>query len=183
MTATITADRQRLAALEDVIKSGIRTFFTVGRALQDIRAEKLYRHSHATFADYCEHRWGFSRQHALRLMDAAEVQTNLTPTGVVLENEYQARNLPDLTNRVFKSLPPAEQKRVLEASEKQINERAAAGRPAVQVGGEGRAERIAQAMRLLERAEKVVAGLGDEAGEVILAIDAVRERLRLLPAA
>ena len=51
----------RLAELETVIESGIRTFVDVGRALLEIRDSRLYRESYPTFDEYCRERWGFGR--------------------------------------------------------------------------------------------------------------------------
>jgi hypothetical protein len=53
---------QRLAELERVIERGLQSFVEVGKALADIRDGKLYRcQGDATFEDYCQQRWGFSR--------------------------------------------------------------------------------------------------------------------------
>lgn len=54
----------RLSELEAVVERGLATFVEVGRALMEIRDSRLYRDTHGTFEDYCEGRWGFSRQYA-----------------------------------------------------------------------------------------------------------------------
>jgi hypothetical protein len=87
---------RRLADLEAVIERGLGTFVEVGEALEEIRGSRLYRETHPTFEAYCRDRWGFTRQHAARLMDAAEVAhvlPELSPIGV---NEAQARELAPL---------------------------------------------------------------------------------------
>jgi hypothetical protein len=73
----------------------------VGEALVEIRGSRLYRETDATFEAYCKRRWGFSRQHANRLMDSAEVShaiaAETSPMGDVpvppIPNERQARAL------------------------------------------------------------------------------------------
>ena len=58
------------------------------------RSRRLYRHTHATFEDYCRERWGMNRAHAYRLIDAATVAVNLSPMGDILPTaERQARPL------------------------------------------------------------------------------------------
>jgi phage N-6-adenine-methyltransferase len=82
-----------LAACEVVIESGLQTFYEVGCALLKIRDGKLYRQTHKTFEDYCRGRWEFSKTHANRLIQSAEVLDNLAPIGVKPQTESQAREL------------------------------------------------------------------------------------------
>jgi site-specific DNA-methyltransferase (adenine-specific) len=71
---TLTAvEATTLDDLEGVIERGLATFVEVGRALERIRDRKLYRQTHSTFEDYCRERWGISRGHAYRQIDAAQV--------------------------------------------------------------------------------------------------------------
>jgi hypothetical protein len=65
-------ERQRLAALEREIAPNLQAFITTGKALAEIRDRRLYRESCTSFGHYCEARWGLSRAHANRLIDAAE---------------------------------------------------------------------------------------------------------------
>lgn len=93
-------ERAVLADREAVIEHGLNSFIEVGSALLAIRDTKLYR-DYGTFEHYLEKRWPQfkSWQHAYRLMDAAEVTTNLktSPMGEVLPgNERQARPLTTL---------------------------------------------------------------------------------------
>jgi hypothetical protein len=90
------AIQSRLETLERVIESGLRTFVEVGEALMEIRDQRLYQD--ATFEDYCRERWGFSRIHAHRLMDAAEV-VRVLPAGNTPANEAQARELAPLKDQ------------------------------------------------------------------------------------
>lgn len=89
-----TIEPTRLARLEAVIEKGMRTFVEVGEALQEIRDSRLYRETHGTFEDYCRERWGFSRIHAFRLVQASQVSRAL-PTGNI-PNERVARELAPL---------------------------------------------------------------------------------------
>ena len=89
-------EQKRLAELEDVIERGIETFVEVGRALREVRDAKLYRASYDSFEAYCRERWGFSRQHAYRQIEAANVVEILSPTGDTPPSERQARELVPL---------------------------------------------------------------------------------------
>lgn len=63
--------------LELVIERGMETFVEVGSALLTIRDDRLYLPKnggqHDTFEDYCQDRWGFSRQRAHQMIEAASV--------------------------------------------------------------------------------------------------------------
>lgn len=88
-----------LAALdraERTIARGLKTFVEVGQALIEIRDARLYRATHSNFEDYCTDRWGLSKTHGNRLIQAYEVTRILTPTGVTPANEAQARELAPL---------------------------------------------------------------------------------------
>jgi site-specific DNA-methyltransferase (adenine-specific) len=89
-------ERSRLGELEQVVERGLRTFVEVGNALREIRDSRLYRETHATFEDYCRERWGWSRRHANRQIEAADVAVALGPTGPIPPNERQARELVPL---------------------------------------------------------------------------------------
>lgn len=101
MTAEIAT---QLEVQEAVITAGMATFVDVGVALQQIRANRLYRESHKTFEDYCRVRWGWTRQHANRVISSAGVALNLEPMGSISHNERQLR--------VLVELPAAQQREV-----------------------------------------------------------------------
>ncbi len=86
-----------LQDLEAVIEQGLKIFLKVGAALLSIRDRRLYREDFPTFEDYCRERWGWSKTHVNRQIDAAKVVQNLTPIGVKPQNEAQARELTRLT--------------------------------------------------------------------------------------
>ena len=67
----------RLTELERVIDRGLATFVEVGAALTEIREQRLYklRDGYSSFEQYCKDRWGFNRQRASQLIQAAAVST------------------------------------------------------------------------------------------------------------
>ena len=91
-------ERAELAKLEGMVETGIRAFATAGKALARIRERQLFRESHNSFEQYVADRWSMSRQHAERLIAAADVVANLAPTGAgaVPLSEFQARKLAPL---------------------------------------------------------------------------------------
>ena len=91
-----TAVATQLGAQERIIERGMGTFQAVGSALEVIRAERLYRESHATFEDYCRERWRMTRQSANRMIGASAVARNLEPIGSIPASEAQARPLANL---------------------------------------------------------------------------------------
>jgi len=70
---TLLRDDQRLAELEKTIARGKKTFVEVGLALAEIRDLRLYRREYSGFEEYCREKWGWSRQHAYRLIEAAPI--------------------------------------------------------------------------------------------------------------
>ena len=97
----------RLAELETVIERGQQTFVEVGNALMEIRDQRLYRKTHATFEAYCKERWGWTRRQANRQIDAAKVVETLGPTGPKPATEREARDMLD-------GLEPEERREVRE---------------------------------------------------------------------
>jgi hypothetical protein len=63
--------------LERTIEAGQRTFVEVGLALTEIRDSKLYRADFQTFEAYCQAKWGWTRQRAYQIIDAADVKKTL----------------------------------------------------------------------------------------------------------
>lgn len=111
-------EQSELVSCEQVIEAGLQTFYEVGSALASIRDNRLYRSEYSTYEEYCEKRWGITKTHANRQINAAQVITNLTPMGVILPaNERQARPLA--------GLQPNQQKQVME----QAAEAAPDGKP------------------------------------------------------
>jgi histone H3/H4 len=90
--ALTSVESERLAALERDIEAGQRTFIKMGTALAEIRDNRLYKSQFKTFEEYCREKWNFSRAHAYRLIDAAEIAKKLSPVSDIL-SERVAREL------------------------------------------------------------------------------------------
>ena len=85
-------EQGRLVELERVVDTGLGTFVEVGLVLKEIRDSRLYRTQHATFENYCQQRWRFTRTHGHRLIVAAKVAGDLLPIGnKLLTCEAQVR--------------------------------------------------------------------------------------------
>lgn len=93
----MTADR--LSELEAVIDHNRRSFYVIGKALYEIRENRLYKLLFFnTFEAYARKRWAIGKSHAYRLIEAYRVIENLSPIGdIVPENESQVRPLVPLT--------------------------------------------------------------------------------------
>lgn len=89
---------QRLIQLETFIARSRKHFFKIGRALKEIRDNRLYKSAmFDTFDAYTRARWDMSRAHAYRLIKSYEVIHNLSPIGdIVPANESQVRPLAQL---------------------------------------------------------------------------------------
>jgi hypothetical protein len=85
-------ERGELARCEETIGRGFQSFVEVGLAMVKIRQERLYRQEYYDFDHYCRQRWGISRIHAHRCIDAAKVQ-GMLPIGNTAANEAQVRPL------------------------------------------------------------------------------------------
>ncbi len=88
-----------LEIYEGVINEGLPKFLAVGEALYLIREKKLYRMQYKTFAEYCEKRFGLSRQNAYLQIAAAEVTENLSSNGLQIPAGTTERVLRPLANQ------------------------------------------------------------------------------------
>lgn len=102
----MTNEQEHLARLETLISLNQEHFCQTGRALKEIRDNRLYKLAlFDTFEAYTRTRWDISRAHAYRLITYCQVIHNLSPIGDVLPaNESQVRHLA--------RLGPFEQRRV-----------------------------------------------------------------------
>ena len=98
MATEFDRSEQRLAHLESVIKKYRQDFYSVGKALTEIRDGRYYlKLSFKSFESYLRLRWDMGRSQAYRLIDAFCVIDNLSPIGEILpKNEAQARPLTKL---------------------------------------------------------------------------------------
>lgn len=85
-----------LEGYEASIEQGLRSYIQAGEALEAIRDGKLYRSTYATFEAYCQHRWGWTPQHARRMLEASVVARGMEPTGSIPATERHARELTGL---------------------------------------------------------------------------------------
>lgn len=86
----------KLVELEEIIDRGLASFVEVGNALIEIRDAKMYGSEYATFEEYCDKRFGFTRQRAYQLIAATKtVREMSTRVGAdeVPTSEMQARVL------------------------------------------------------------------------------------------
>lgn len=79
-----------------------RAFFEAGKALMELRDRRLYRSTHRTFEEYCQERFGHSRQKSNYLIAAAYVYENLTT--ICCQN----LEIEDLTTNGSQILPTSE---------------------------------------------------------------------------
>lgn len=103
---SMTDEQKQLARLESLISRNQERFCETGRALKEIRDNRLYKLAlFETFEAYARTRWDISRAHAYRLITYCQVIRNLSPIGDVLPaNESQVRHLA--------RLKPLEQRRI-----------------------------------------------------------------------
>lgn len=118
VTAVVAAARNqaqctaRLGELEQIINDGLRTYVTVGRALKEIRDEKLYlAEGYETFVDYLKRRFGWAKSYGHGVINASVVTERLSAIADEVElpaNEGQARPLvglkPDEATAVWKKV-------------------------------------------------------------------------------
>ncbi len=98
---TVISNQPSLQDLEDKIETGLEKFRIAGESLMIIKEKKLYKGVYSTYEKYCQKRWGFSPQHANRLIRAATVVEKIEsePIGSVLpQSEGQARALSKSEN-------------------------------------------------------------------------------------
>ena len=89
-----TQESEALRRNESIIQAGKNTFVAVGIALTDIRERKLYRQDYSSFEMYCQQRWGWSRQRASQMIQAAVVVQALPEkVSTMVDSERAARQI------------------------------------------------------------------------------------------
>ncbi len=99
MTA-ISHEKTRLDELEIVIQNGMKSFYSMGEALKEIRDNRYYKEvlGFDNFEDYCSERWNIERNYAYKLISASEVVNNVcTIVHTIPTTESQTRPLSKLT--------------------------------------------------------------------------------------
>lgn len=93
-------ERKRFEQCKQTIHNGLQTCWEVGEALREIRDSKLYREDFSTWEEFTEATHSLGRAYAARLMEAAEVKSDLEDrspkTAELIVNEAQARALSDV---------------------------------------------------------------------------------------
>lgn len=84
-------ERTDLQTCEQALHGFRKALIVAGKALEVINRGRLYRETHATFADYVLEVWGFKRTHAYRMIEEWPVAVAVSPIGDI--NEAQAREL------------------------------------------------------------------------------------------
>lgn len=89
---------ERLLELEKNIERAITSMLDMAWSFKQIRDDREYKHAgYATFEDYCQQRWGLTRRHVNRVIEAGEIVAELGPTGPTLpSHESQVRPLKAL---------------------------------------------------------------------------------------
>jgi hypothetical protein len=86
----------RLIQLEHIIEANQHRFYQTGKALKQIRDDRLFRDLlFDSFEAYVKDRWDMAKSQAYRLITAADVIDNLSPIGdgILPQNEFQTRVL------------------------------------------------------------------------------------------
>ena len=87
-------ESERLAELEKTIGRGQKTFVEVGLALAEIRDLRLYKREYSNFAEYCQKKWGWTRQYVNYQIAGAKVKAELPEkVATIVATEAQAREL------------------------------------------------------------------------------------------
>jgi hypothetical protein len=90
VTQNQTTPANRLDELEAIVDKGKATFLEVGAALIEIHDSGLYKQRYDSWAEYLKERFGYSRQHAHRLMQAKRL-ADASPMGDKPKTEREAR--------------------------------------------------------------------------------------------
>ncbi len=88
-------EKARLTELEGEVE---RAFEIAGKALREIRDQRLYRGEYGTFEAYCNARFGFKRRQPYHIMKASAIAENLRARDVHIMpiGEYQIRPLAQI---------------------------------------------------------------------------------------
>lgn len=84
--------RARLHEQERIIERTINGWHECGRALEVVRAERLYRLDHPTFEAYTVHRWGIKKSEAYDRIKVAKVADTVAPKQTMTRSAADALN-------------------------------------------------------------------------------------------
>lgn len=126
------AERAKLQECEQIIKADLKTFLKVGRALAEIRDNRLYRETHKAFEKYCKDAWDLSKGYANQQIGGYQTVTLLESkmTAIAAKNisdidEHKEIILPvneAQTRKLTKLKNPDDQVKAWSLVLKQLNE-------------------------------------------------------------
>lgn len=90
LEAITIAESKELIACEKVIEEGLSCALKAEDALRTVRDKRLYRSEFASFEDYCQTRWGKTRQWANYLLAAGAALKSLPPKLVTAVTSVKA---------------------------------------------------------------------------------------------
>ncbi len=77
-----------------MIAKGRKTFVEEGLALAEIRDLRLYKQEYSSFAEYCQKKWGWTKQYVNYQIAGAKVKAELPEkVATMVATERQAREL------------------------------------------------------------------------------------------
>jgi len=110
-------EKSELDTLEGIILREMGSFIAVGKALQTIRDQRLYREEFNAFNDYCKEKWGLERTYAHRLISGSQVADNLVlPRG----NLYTPCEIQPIHEKQVRPLRPLEPEQQCEVWEEAV---------------------------------------------------------------
>jgi hypothetical protein len=110
-------EKSELDTLEGIILREMGSFIAVGKALQTIRDQRLYREEFNAFNDYCKEKWGLERTYAHRLISGSQVADNLVlPRG----NLYAPCEIQPIHEKQVRPLSPLEPEQQCEVWEEAV---------------------------------------------------------------
>jgi hypothetical protein len=123
MKLTVTQDIEDLKNLEAIINKNLTSAYEAGRALTEINERELYKlknnGKYTTFKEYCKDTWDISRSRAYQLIDAAQVQENLS---TIVDKE-----IPESQARALVKLEPEQQREVWQKAAETAQDNITAG--------------------------------------------------------
>src|SRR5258708_322443 len=96
----VSKEQVELTELESILAAKQRPFHERGKALQCIKAKRLYRQTHETFEAYCRDRRDTGRHRAAQLIEAFKIYDHLVTIVTIPQlpsNEAQVRPFKKLS--------------------------------------------------------------------------------------
>lgn len=108
-----TEETQELEYHEAIVERGLNASDEARQSLRTIQEKRLYRAQYRNFEQYCLSRWGFTRQHAYRLLSADKTKKILSPIGY-----KDSVDLPEGAIRPLTRLEPDQQREAWEEAKR-----------------------------------------------------------------